>query len=85
MHDCDRAGSSVSKGTCLATKGHLCRTTKGYIHTRPKLLQISRSGNLITNNDVFEIALIGMSGIDFIDLFLDISETDFMAVIIEDL
>ncbi len=32
---------------------------------------------------VFEIALIGMSGINFIDLFLDISpETDFMAVIV---
>ena len=67
--------------------GYLSRNHKeDGIYTVQGCFQIGRSGNLITNNDIFKIALIGMIGVNFIDLFLDISpETDFMAVIIEDL
>lgn len=75
----------VTKEGTLA--GHLCRNDKeDSIYSVQGSFQISRSSDFLTNNDIFEIAFVGMIGIDFIDLFLDISpETDFMAVIIEDL
>ncbi len=51
----------------LRPSGSPCRPQK--IASFPSAKPDQSWRNLIANNEVFEIALIGMSGIDFIDLF----------------
>ena len=86
MHDRHRVIQCFSDLLCDQARDLGWDHKEDGIYTVQGCFEICRSCDLIANNSLFKITFIGMLGIDFVDLFLDISpETDFMAVIIEDL